>query len=496
MIQLALFNHSCNSLDKSSIKKPVDRKPVVAGQFYASDKETLKSDLKFLFEKASSKSEKNVFAVISPHAGYVYSGSTAASAINQIDPDKEYDDIFIIGASHHYYFEGASIYNIGNFITPLDTVEVDTALSNKIVKSDKVFQCSTDNHSQEHCIEVQLPFLQYHMKKKFKIVPILIGTENITTLKKIAEGLKPYLTEKNLFVISSDFSHYPKYADAVANDKRTADAIATNSPAELIKTINANDDKKISGLSTSLCGFDAVLTFLYMTEDLKDITVKPICYKNSGDLTKDSSSVVGYWAIAFENDKGNEISSDDSDFSLTEKDKADLLKIARTTLDTYIKEGKKPAIDTTGFSATIKQDCGVFVTLKINGELRGCIGQFMPDKPLYQVVQTMAVSSSTEDYRFSKVTKDELEKITIEISVLSPLKKIKSSEDFVLGKNGIYMVKNGSSGTFLPQVATETGWTKEEFLGHCARDKAGIGWDGWKTADLYIYTAVVFGEQD
>lgn len=496
MIQLVLINNGCNSQDKSSVSKTIDRKPAVAGQFYASDKETLKNDLKFLFEKASPKSEKKVFAVVSPHAGYVYSGSVAASAFNQVDPDKQYETVFVIGASHKYLFEGASVYNKGNFITPIDTAVVDTAIANELVNSDEIFQFDADYHIPDHCIEVQLPFLQYHLKKKFKIVPILIGTDDITKLKNIAEGLKPYLTEKNLFVISTDFSHYPKYSDAVTNDKRTADAIALNSPMELIKTINSNYDKKISGLSTSLCGFDAVLAFLYMTENLKGITVKPIIYKNSGDISKDSSGVVGYWAIAFETDGKNNLSSDNNDFSLTEKDKADILKIARTTLDTYIKEGKKPSIDTSGFSETIKQDCGAFVTLKIKGELRGCIGRFMPDKPLYQIVQDMAVSSSTEDYRFSKVTKDELEKITIEISVLSPLKKIKSSDDFELGIHGIYMTKGGSSGTFLPQVATETGWTKEEFLGHCARDKAGIGWDGWKTADLYVYTAVVFGEDD
>ncbi|HNW96840.1 MAG TPA: AmmeMemoRadiSam system protein B [Bacteroidales bacterium] len=495
MIQLVIINNSCNSQDKPSDKKTIDRKPAVAGQFYAGDKETLKKDLKYLFEKATPVTEKNVFAVICPHAGYIYSGSVAASAINQVDPDKEYEAVFVIGASHRYAFEGASVYNKGNFITPLDTVEVDTVIANKLVKSNAVFQFDADYHLPDHCIEVQLPFLQYHLKKKFKIVPILIGTADVTKLKKIAEILKPYLTEKNLFVISSDFSHYPKYADAVVNDKRTADAIALNSPKELMNTINANADKKIPELVTSLCGYDAVMTLLYMTENMKGITVKPVLYKNSGEVSKDSGSVVGYWAIAFSSDGKNKLNSE-NEFSLTQKDKEDLLKIARNTLETYIKKGNRPKIDTTGFSETIKQNCGAFVTLKEKGELRGCIGRFMPDKPLYQIVQDMAVSASTEDYRFDRVTNDELNKITIEISVLSPLKKIKSPDEFILGKHGIYIVKNGMSGTFLPQVADETEWTKEEFLGHCARDKAGIGWDGWKTADLYIYTAVVFGEDE
>lgn len=495
MFNLILFSNNSNSQDTP---KSGDRVPAVAGQFYPADSSKLSSMLKELFSAASPKTTDNVFAIICPHAGYVYSGIVAASSFNQIDPEKEYETIFVIGASHKFLFDGASVYNKGNFLTPLGTVTVDTALASKIVNSDKVFQCNPDYHNPDHCIEVQLPFLQYHMKKKFRIVPIMIGTRDLALCKKIAAGLKPYLNEKNLFVLSTDFSHYPAYANAVAADKATADAIATNDPMKLIKTINANYDKNIPNLETSLCGFDAVISFLYMTENLKDVTIKKINYKNSGDALKDSTaaSVVGYWSLAFSTDGKTKPGNDEVEFTLTEKDKEDLLKIARNTLETYVKEKKKPAIDTSDFSSTIKQNCGAFVTLKINGQLRGCIGRFMPDEPLYKIVQEMAVSSSSEDRRFSPVTKSELDSISIEISVLSPLKKITSSDEIVLGKHGIYMTKGGFSGTFLPQVATETGWTKEEFLGHCAQDKAGIGWDGWKKADLYIYTAIVFGEKE
>jgi len=493
MIQLMLFSNNCNSQDKP---KSVDRKPAVAGQFYPSDPAQLTSMLKEMFAKAAPRSTNNVFAVICPHAGYVYSGIVAASSFNQVDPNKDYKTIFVIGASHRFLFDGASVYNKGNFITPLGTVEVDTALATKIVKSDKVFQCDPDYHNPDHCIEVQLPFLQYYLKTKFKIVPILLGTGDLAICKKVAAGLKQYLNDENLFVISSDFSHYPRYNDAVSNDKRTAEAITKNDPDELVKVINANSGKRIPALETSLCGFDAVVSFLYMTEKIKGVKIKEIKYSNSGDATKDSSSVVGYWSLAFSNDGKSKQGRDEAEFSLTKKDKADLLKIARNTINTYIKDGVRPAIDTTDFSSTIKQNCGAFVTLKINGQLRGCIGRFMPDKPLYKIVQDMAISSSTEDYRFNRVTKDELNKITIEISVLSPLKKINSADEFILGKDGIYMVKDGVSGTFLPQVATETGWSKEEFLGHCAQDKAGIGWDGWKQAELFVYTAVVFSEKE
>jgi AmmeMemoRadiSam system protein A len=142
------------------------------------------------------------------------------------------------------------------------------------------------------------------------------------------------------------------------------------------------------------------------------------------------------------------------------------------------------------------QKAGAFVTLKKNAELRGCIGHFDADNALYRTVQQMAVAAATQDYRFSTVTPDELKSIVIEISVLTPMRKILSISEIQMGRDGIYIKKGNKSGTFLPQVATETGWSLDEFLGHCARDKAGIGWDGWKDKDVEIYTyqALVFHE--
>ena len=166
------------------------------------------------------------------------------------------------------------------------------------------------------------------------------------------------------------------------------------------------------------------------------------------------------------------------------------------TITAYVNQGKVISVDTTAYSAALNSRCGAFVSLKKDGQLRGCIGRFTADIPLCQVVQQMAIASATQDYRFSPVVPDELSNIDIEISVLSPMQKITSIDEIQLGVHGIYMTKGGKSGTFLPQVATETGWTLEEFLGHCARDKAGIGWEGWKTADLFIYSALVFGEKE
>ncbi len=469
-----------------------DRQPAVAGKFYPAGELALKNELAQLFDKALPKKTKNVLAIITPHAGYVFSGVVAATSFNQIDPEKDYEHIFIIGSSHYTYFDGASIYNKGDYITPLGRVQVDHELVQKLMDEHRVFTYNAGAHTQEHTIEVQLPFLQYRIKRGFKIVPIIMGTQSENTIRKVAKALKPYLNERNLFVISTDFSHYPPYDDAVNVDHATADAILSNSPEIFMDTIRDNERKGIPNLATSICGWTSVLTLLEMTSQTEDIKFVPLLYRNSGDSDYgDKIRVVGYWSIVAEQEK----EKNGLDFSLTDEDKKNLLHIARRTLESYIRYGEIPEIDTSGFSATLRTPTGAFVTLNKEGALRGCIGTFRPDKPLYLVVQDMTISASSKDYRFPKVTPDELEKIEIEISVLTPMKKINSVNEIKLGRDGIYIKKGWNAGTFLPQVATSTGWSLEEFLGHCARDKAGIGWNGWKDAEIYTYRALVFDEK-
>jgi len=277
-------------------------------------------------------------------------------------------------------------------------------------------------------------------------------------------------------------------------DKNTSDAIVSNSVNKLIDAISVNESAGIENLLTSLCGWPAVLSLLYITENDPSIKIIHIDYQNSGDALSDKSRVVGYNAIIFTQKKQHHMS--DNTFVFNEKEKRELLQIARETIQEYLANRKVLKINEAEIPDAMKTPCGAFVTLHKNGELRGCIGRFVANEPLYSVVQQMAIAAATEDSRFQSVTKDELEEIDIEISVLTPLKKIESIDEIEMGRHGIYIKKGFASGTFLPQVAIETGWTKEEFLGYCARNKAGIGWDGWKDADIFTYEAFVFAEKD
>jgi hypothetical protein len=497
LLALYFFNN-CQSHTNSPItmKTPdtlQNRQPAVAGSFYPSDPAEIQQMLKQYFAKAPAHANDSVvMAIISPHAGYVFSGEVAAAAFNQLDPEKEYKTIFILGSSHRNSFPGASVYSIGNYSTPLGAVKTDLEIAQKLAVENTVLAFDPQYHKSEHSIEVQIPFLQYFLKKDFKIVPILLGTQDPKTCKQIAKALKPYFTPENLFVISTDFSHYPAYKDAFITDHQIADAIVTNNPDKFLNAVENCTKKKVENLATGCCSWPSVITLMYLTEEMSGTSYKQVLYKNSGDSKfGEMDRVVGYYALSILQQKPDTM-------VLTNSDKEELLRIARTTIKTYLQESKIPSVDSELLSPAVLSKAGAFVTLKKTGELRGCIGHFDADKPLYMMVQQMAIASATQDYRFNAVTLSELNLIDIEISVLTPMQKISNANNIRLGIDGIYIKKGSRSGTFLPQVATETGWNLEEFLGHCARDKAGIGWDGWKDkdAEIYVYQAFVFGEKE
>jgi MEMO1 family protein len=472
--------------------KDKTREAQFAGQFYPGNKNALNQQLDELFEQAGiltkiSPRSQLLQALIVPHAGYVFSGLVAASAYNQIPENAAYKRVFVLASSHRYSFNGAAVFCTGNYKTPLGEVKVDTQLSNELLNSSEFFTEFNDAHENEHSLEVQLPFLQHKLGNNFLLVPIILGTHEPEICKKIAQKLNPWFTEENLWVISSDFSHYPEYENACKVDELTATAICINKQEKLQTVLKENKKFQISNLATSLCGWTSVLTLLNITEN-REYTYEKIFYQNSGDA-KDYGSknrVVGYWAIA--------VYRQSNTFIITKEERKELLGKARNSISIFVKTGSKgKPVPPSSSSGILNEILGAFVSVYVNGKLRGCIGGFAQEKTLNDLVQQMAVSASC-DRRFTAVKPEELKNMELEISVLSPLKKIDSVNEIELGKHGIYIKKNINSGTFLPQVATKTGWTLEEFLGHCSRDKAGIGWDGWKTADIYTYEAIIFRE--
>ncbi|MEI7421313.1 MAG: AmmeMemoRadiSam system protein B [Prolixibacteraceae bacterium] len=468
-----------------------DRQPVFACSFYPSDKSELSKLLKSYFDKSALVLNRNPLAIIVPHAGYVYSGIVAAAGYRQIDRNATFKHVFIIGSSHTALFSGASIFASGDFITPLGRAKVDT-LAGWLKKKYKFINDDVIYHAREHSLEVQLPFLQYWLKNPFTIVPIIVGGESSETSKQLASALEPFLNSDNLFVISSDFSHYPGYYDSIVSDSIMAEAVVSNSSKTFLKVRQKCQEKNVPGLETAMCGWSSVLTLLDISGKHPELCYQKILHRNSGDSQYgDKNRVVGYYALGLVQKKTENLEK----FALSLEDKVQLLDIARSTISEYLKNEKVPWKDKTSLSPNLLIPAGAFVTLTENGRLRGCIGCFEPTEPLYKIVQSMAIASATKDTRFEPVRPSELNRLKIEISVLTPMRRIKSIEEIELGKHGIYIKKGNYGGTFLPQVATDTGWSKEEFLGHCAQDKASIGWNGWKDAEIFVYEALVFREK-
>jgi hypothetical protein len=483
-----IFNFSKGGFSQEK-PDPVDRKPAAAGRFYPSDAKELRTYLAELFANAEDRNTDNVQGIVCPHAGYVFSGKVAASGYNQVDPDKQFDNVFVIASSHHVSFNGASIYNQGDYLTPLGKVTVNIGLANTLISENPAFVFNAEADRTEHSLEVQIPFLQFHLRKEFKLVPVVLGTQSAETCKEIAKALKPYFNSRNLFVFSTDFSHYPSYADAQITDKATCDAILTGSSDSLMKFLHDYSKKNIPNLATNLCGWTTILVMLGLIDQESGDRIQTVKYQNSGDSKYgDKNQVVGYWSLA--------LTKPAPGFDFSRDEKIMLLQIARKTIQHYVKVRQMPDDMPGLYPESLNIHAGAFVTLRINGELRGCIGRFSSELPLHSLIKQMAVASSAHDSRFEPVTASEADQLEIEISVLSPLKKADSPDEIILGKHGIYLKKGFSTGTFLPQVATETGWNLEEFLGHCARDKAGIGWDGWKNAEIFTYEACVFSERD
>ena len=473
-------------VEQSSNKK--NRDAAFAGRFYPGNKKELNQQLKHFFENACDKKEdsNHLQALISPHAGYIFSGQVAASAYNQIPENTSYKRIFVLASSHQYSFNGAAVYNRGNYTTPLGEITVDIKLANQLIQSSPLFLEKNEVHEFEHSLEVQLPFLQYKLKNNILLVPIILGTNSKNNCKELAQLLKPWFTPDNLFIISTDFSHYPEYAKANTIDLHTAQAICTNKAQRLVEVLEENKKQNIRNLATSLCGWTSVLTLLYLTEK-ENFIYEKIDYKNSGDETTygDKIKVVGYWAIAVYNESET--------FIISKQEQNILLKKARSSISNFLRTGKKGKISTIDSFGILNETAGVFVSIYVNNNLRGCIGGFAQEKTLNEMVQSMSVSAA-RDRRFETLTTNELGNMKLEISVLTPLKKIKSKKEIELGKHGIFIKKGLNTGTFLPQVATKTGWNLDEFLGRCSRDKAGLGWNGWQTAELYTYEAFIFKE--
>ncbi len=491
--------------DSSSADKV--RKPAVAGKFYPADQQRLSQAVRYYLDSARPSLGKRPVALISPHAGYIYSGQICADAFKQAE-GFDYDLVVLLGTNHTASgFSKVSVYAEGGFETPLGTLRVDEDVAKKIMELSPDASFVEYVHQQEHSVEVLAPFV-LEMFPKAKIVPAIVGTPDVEACVRFGEALAKALSSfedrSALIVASSDLSHYPSYRDALEVDGAVLDAVEQMSPEKLDETVKKQMARNIGGLGTCACGQSPVMAAMAAAKALGAGCAKVVSYANSGDaLAGGHDRVVGYGAVAFFKKGDCEGIPDDLGETVAKQGRGDLsnpedqkllLSLARKTIEQYLNSGTLPLLR--DFDPGLAVRRGAFVTLKKHGQLRGCIGHMAEDMSLYRVVSAMAVQAAFNDRRFTPVTPSEFPELDIEISVLTPFEKVSSYEDIVVGTDGVVLEKDGKSAVFLPQVAVEQGWDRDRMLEQlCA--KAGLSPGSWKEGAVFrTFQAQVFGEKE
>ncbi|MBW1690251.1 MAG: AmmeMemoRadiSam system protein B [Deltaproteobacteria bacterium] len=279
------------------------RKPAVAGYFYPKNPDTLRTTVDTLISRITETQVRGrILGLMSPHAGYGFSGHVAAYAYREVK-GKPYDTVVILGPSHHAYLRGASVGDWDAYATPLGRVPVNRELVGALLNVGTLFSFSERAHIREHAVETQLPFLQ-RVLRDFDIVPIVMGTSPLSELEEISEAIVRLIRGRNILLIaSSDMSHFPTYEDANEVDRRTLSVIETLDPERVFNSEARVLRKGIENLSTTLCGLRSVVAVMMMVKELGGNAVQVLRYANSGDVEyrghKEKRRVVGYGAVAF-----------------------------------------------------------------------------------------------------------------------------------------------------------------------------------------------------
>ncbi len=488
------------------------RKAALAGTWYTANPKSLRKSIVQYLEEAQPKRigfEQNPLALVIPHAGHQWSGSTAASAYVNIPKANEIRRVFILSPNHRMPVRGVVTDRVDAFSTPLGDVPVDSALINDWLERDLIGE-SSQAHRQEHAIEIQLPFLQTILED-FSIVPLIVGQLDKDELLKFSRALKESLKPNDLLVISSDFLHYGEGFGYVPFGAPVIENIRQYDMATF-EAISALDvhvfEEHILKEPHCACGSNSLWVLSAVFQDSKSVVVK-LDYNTSAMISGEDDMSVSYMALAVvpktsikaDIQSSTEHNKMISQNPLQPNETIQALKLARIALNAGVAAGESTDFDLDAIKAAeldlspvFKEEYGVFVTLKQNDELRGCIGNILPYANLARSIWGRAQDAALGDPRFEDVQPEELAHISLEISVLTRPQKVTSFEDIVIGKHGIILKKQGRTSVFLPQVAPEQGWTLEQTLGALAQ-KAGFSSNAWRSdTQLEVFEAQVFSE--
>lgn len=490
-----------------------------AGFWFPASARLLEREVRQYLEQApATELEGTVCGIISPHAGYQYCGQVMGAVYKTV-MGKKYKRVVLL-AFPHMPFDQISVLNVDAYETPLGEIPVDTEMRDALLKS-SIIKSISQVHSREHSDENQLPFLQVALQPGWQMLSILVGDLRASEFEEVAKLIRPFIDEQTLIVTSSDFTHYGfqyGYVPFTKNVKENMYKLDGGAVDKIIVRDFEGFRTYVQKTGATICGKNPISLMLkVLPENSKGKLVK---YMTSGDVSGDYEMAVGYAGVVFivpdkqshpatktkeqeakttETVKAKEhkVVEPEED-RLTDEERKTLLRLAREALLSFLQRGDfKPDLSKYKITPRLEKKAGVFVTLTKQEQLRGCIGYVEGIKPIWQAVIDNTHNAAFEDPRFPPVKMNEFDKISIEISVMTPLKPIKSIEEIEVGKHGLVIRKGWHSGLLLPQVPVEWGWTRDEFLRHICL-KAGLPEDAWRDPDaqLFVFSAQVFNETE
>ncbi len=493
------------------------RPAAVAGQFYERMPVALERQVERLLAEAGKPGVTGTLVgAVAPHAGYVFSGRCAASLYSLI-PRGAYERVIVMAPSHRAFVNGIALPAPGleAYETPLGRIPVDQPVCDALRRA-AGFRHVPGADGNEHAVEVQLPLLQ-KTAGAFRLVPLLCGSVTPEQVESAAKSLAPYLGTGTLILASSDFTHYGPNYDYVPFDRdvpRRLHAWLSEASDAVARLDEAAFQRHCADTGDTICGSVPIRILMRaLQESGRKVRGRVLATATSGEIMGRYDNSVSYAAIGFFGDPGanpapvaaGNLRKEDSAVKekrsgewspgLTEAEKKTLFAIARDTLRWCV-EGRKGKFRYDGYTLTpaMQTNTATFVTLKIAGQLRGCIGSLAPVEPLYLSVHGNAVNAALRDPRFLPVGPDELPRIEVDVSILSPIRDIGSPAEFKIGHHGIILEKGMYRAVYLPEVAVEQGWGMEETLSSLSL-KAGLGPDAWREgARFKVFESVVLSE--
>ncbi len=462
-----------------------------AGEWYPADSSELRDLVAELLAKSADRTGGFVrpggVAFLVPHAAPVYSGTVAAASYRHIAAQQP-RRIIILGFSHRRGVEGIGIPQVDTISTPVGTTDIDLEAARELA-GHPPFHTSPETFLCDHSVEIQLPFLQTAAPAA-KVLPLYVGSLSAAQRAAAAARLRWFLNDGTVFVASSDLTHFGRGFGYVPFpvDRETGERLKELDGGVIGAAASLDPELFLAELQktrSTVCGHDPIALLLATLRAApgEEIFQETLDYQTSAELTSDYSHSVSYGAAGY---------FPYPSFKLSKQAQCALLASARSTMAELQTSGRRHTVEAEP-APEVAQRLGVFVTLYQEGKLHGCIGRCHDPEPLYQSIPRLTLSAALEDSRFAPL--EPHERVAIEISVLSPMKRVGCPDQLIAGEHGGLLECGKHAGLLLPKVATEREWNASQFL-EALSHKAGLRSGAYRQSDarLSIFRAQVFGD--